>query len=83
MNKNWFNVNQYNVLKTFVKGETMNTYIFKHHNTLYVLHEDSEECAWNRLQNKLSWNMKIVKQRVKLLDTMREVDNRVLKIKLN
>lgn len=61
----------------------MSTYIFKHHNTLYVLHEDSEECAWNRLQNKLSWNMKIVKQRVKLLDTMREVDNRVLKIKLN
>lgn len=54
-----------------------------YHNTLYVLHEDSEECAWNRLQNKLSWNMKIVKQRVKLLDTMREVDNRVLKIKLN
>lgn len=23
MNKNWFNVNQYNVLKTFVKGETI------------------------------------------------------------
>jgi len=61
----------------------MNTYIFKHHNTVYVLHEDSEECAWNRVQSKLSWNMKIVKQRVKLLDTIREVDNRVLKIKLN
>lgn len=23
MNKNWFNVNQYNVLKTFIKGETI------------------------------------------------------------
>lgn len=23
MSKNWFNVNQYNVLKTFVKGETI------------------------------------------------------------
>lgn len=23
MNKNWFNVNQYNVLKTFAKGETI------------------------------------------------------------
>lgn len=23
MNKSWFNVNQYNILKTFVKGETI------------------------------------------------------------
>lgn len=61
----------------------MNTYIFKYQNTLYVLHEEIEECAWNRLQAKLSWNMKIVKQRVKLLDTLLAMDYCVKKLKLN
>lgn len=41
--------------------------------------QDSKDFSINQRNNI----MKIVKQRVKLLDTMREVDNRVLKIKLN
>lgn len=58
------------------------TYIFKHKNSLYVFQEESEKRAWETLQKRLSWNMNVVKQQVKLLETIKEVDNRIVKINL-
>lgn len=58
------------------------TYIFKHKNSLYIFQEGSEERAWETLQKRLSWNMNVVKKQVKLLETIKEVDNRIVKINL-
>lgn len=58
------------------------TYIFRYRNSLYVLQEGTEKRAWETLQQRLSWNMRVVKERVKLLETIKEVDNRIVKINL-
>lgn len=58
------------------------TYIFKHNSSLYVFQEETEKRAWETLQQRLSWNMRVVKERVKLLETIKEVDRRIVKINL-
>lgn len=49
---------------------------------MYIFQEGNEERAWETLQQRLSWNMRVVKERVKLLETIKEVDNRIVKINL-
>lgn len=61
MNKNWFNVNQYNVLKTFIKGETIEfkvenkprsaTFVKVSYigNSLTIADENEEEIELNKI----------------------------------
>lgn len=62
MNKNWFNVNQYNVLKTFVKGETIEfkvenkprlaTFIHVSHKGIFTIADENgneEEIELNKI----------------------------------
>lgn len=61
----------------------MNTYIFKRGKTIYVFHEENEDCAWNKLQSKLSWNIKIVKQKCELVKILTEYEHGITEIKVN
>ena len=42
-------------------------YVFRKGNKHYLVPAQSEEQAWDDLQQKLSWNMKLVKQRCSLI----------------
>lgn len=59
----------------------MVTYIFQRGNTVYIFHEESEEEAWEKLQSKLSWNMKIVKQRCQLIKSLGVYERGITEIK--
>ena len=45
-------------------------FIFSGGNTHFLVSAESEEDAWKQLQKRLSWNIDIVKQRYKLVNTM-------------
>ena len=55
-------------------------YIFQLNRNIYIVSAENEERAWLQLQNKLSWNMKKVKQCCKLLAN--NGDNSIIKVKL-
>ena len=54
--------------------------MFKKGDTHYLVPAESEADAWKQLQRRLSWNMDLVKQRCKLIQTM-DWNSKIVKLK--
>lgn len=55
-------------------------FIFKKGDTHYLVPAESQDDAWKQLQRRLSWNMDLVKQRCKLIQTM-DRNSKIVKLK--